>query len=133
MRITFHRMLYNFYSKHFSIRVIIKNFVDGRLGTLNNSKMEIKQVDEPHSPNSALLNLPETLPVLTQIIIISFIILPLARSCGLQTANLVSSKHLEQKLSYLHSSKLSSFTVIRTHLYTCAFLMQKRQELIIGL
>ena len=35
-------------------------------------------------------------------------------------------KHTRQKLPYLHSSKPWIFTVIRTHLYTCAFLMQKR-------
>ena len=49
----------------------------------------------------------------------------LASTCGQQTANLVSSKHMGQKLAYLQSSKQCIFTVIRTHLYTCAFLMQK--------
>ena len=55
-------------------------------------------------------------------------------TCGLQTANFVSSKHMGQKLPYLHSSKLQIVTVIRTHLYTCAFLMRKRHliELFIG-
>ena len=47
-------------------------------------------------------------------------------TCGLHTANLVSSKHMGQKLPYLHSSKLYIFTIIRTHVYTCAFLMQKK-------
>ena len=48
-------------------------------------------------------------------------------TCGLQTANLISSKHVGQKWPCLHSSKLLIFTVIRSHLYTCAFLMQKRR------
>ena len=55
-------------------------------------------------------------------------------TCGLQTANLVLSEHMGQKWPYLHSSKQLILTGIRTHLYTCAFLMQKRHliELIIG-
>ena len=55
-------------------------------------------------------------------------------TCGLQISNLVSSEHMGQKWPYLHSSKQWIFTVIRTHLYTCALLMQKMHliELIIG-
>ena len=54
--------------------------------------------------------------------------------CGRQTANLVSSEHMGQKWPYLHSSKQQIFPVIRTHLYICAFLLEKRHliELIIG-
>ena len=47
-------------------------------------------------------------------------------TCGLLTANLVSSKHMGLKWPYLHSVKQWIFTVIRTHLYACAFLMQKK-------
>ena len=36
-------------------------------------------------------------------------------------ANLVSSEHMRHKWPYLHSSKQWIFTVIRTHIYTCAF------------
>ena len=59
----------------------------------------------------------------------------LARSCGLQTANLVSSMKMGQKWPHLHSNNQWIFTVIRTHQYTRApFLMQKSHlnELIIG-
>ena len=45
---------------------------------------------------------------------------------GLQTVNLVSSKHMGQKWPYLHSGKQRIITVIRTHLYACAFLMQNK-------
>ena len=40
----------------------------------------------------------------------------LVRYCGPQTANLVSSKQMGQKLPYLHPSKQVFFTVIRTHM-----------------
>ena len=47
-------------------------------------------------------------------------------TCGLQTVNLVSSKLTGQKWPFLLSNKRWIFTVIRTHLSTCAFLMQKK-------
>ena len=50
----------------------------------------------------------------------------LSRYCRVHTANLVSSKQMGHKLPYFHSNKLWIFTVIRTHMYTCAFLMQKK-------
>ena len=40
-------------------------------------------------------------------------------TCGLQTANLVSSKHMGQKWPYLHSSKLDFYRNQDTPVYMC--------------
>ena len=52
-------------------------------------------------------------------------------TCGRQTANLVSSKHMGQKWPYLYSSKQYILTVIRAHLYTYDFLMRKRHLILL--
>ena len=49
------------------------------------------------------------------------------RQVPVDGSQLVPSKHMGQKWPYLHSSKPWIFTVITTHLYTCAVLMQKNE------